>query len=167
MKVIARAANHMLSQHHRLMFIVFSEKKTVRFYSTKDNERFDRRTGYAFAWCFTSTNGFTKLGLVLAIICALFLVIAVSIIPRVIIVKYNTEMNNNSSSLSVNVPKRLGVTTQNLSISQMQTIVNNWLAMKIKGIIWDDARSTDTYTLHIYGDGTTYGNGNFSVLSYG
>ncbi|CAF1344096.1 unnamed protein product [Rotaria sordida] len=85
----------MLSQHHRLMFIVFSEKKTVRFYSTKDNERFDRRTGYAFAWCFTSTNGFTKLGLVLAIICALFLVIAVSIIPCVIIVKYNTVQGTN------------------------------------------------------------------------
>lgn len=33
----------------------------------------------------------------------------------------------------------LGVTTQNLSISQMQIIVNNWTAMGIKGIMWDDA----------------------------
>ncbi len=33
----------------------------------------------------------------------------------------------------------LGVTTQNLSISQMQTIVNNWTAMGIQGIMWDDA----------------------------
>lgn len=33
----------------------------------------------------------------------------------------------------------LGVTTQNLTISQMQGIVNNWAAMGIQGIMWDDA----------------------------
>jgi hypothetical protein len=33
----------------------------------------------------------------------------------------------------------LGVTTQNLSIAQMQTVVNNWAAMGVKGIMWDDA----------------------------
>ena len=33
----------------------------------------------------------------------------------------------------------LGVTTQNLSIVQMQTTVNNWVAMGVKGIMWDDA----------------------------
>jgi hypothetical protein len=33
----------------------------------------------------------------------------------------------------------LGVTTQNLSISEMQIIVNNWTIMGIQGIMWDDA----------------------------
>lgn len=33
----------------------------------------------------------------------------------------------------------LGVTTQNLSIAQMQTVVSNWSTMGIKGIFWDDA----------------------------
>lgn len=33
----------------------------------------------------------------------------------------------------------LGVTTQNLSILQMQIIVNNWTMMGIQGIMWDDA----------------------------
>jgi hypothetical protein len=33
----------------------------------------------------------------------------------------------------------MGVTTQNLSISQMQIAVNNWTAMGVKGIMWDDA----------------------------
>ncbi|CAF3918781.1 unnamed protein product, partial [Rotaria sordida] len=180
------------------------QQEPVRFYSTKDNEQSDSRKRYSFAWCFTSTNGFTKLCLVLATIGVLVLVIADTIIPFVIIIKYNTEMNNSSSSLSVNVPKRLGiyygwpslvqganwnliaaintfsqfdliafgdgiaspshgdhantqtiiqslnnlgkltfgyvdlgVITQNLSISQMQTTVNNWLAMGIKGIIYD------------------------------
>ncbi|CAF1194081.1 unnamed protein product [Rotaria sordida] len=182
------------------------QQEPVRFYSTKDNKRSDRKKRYDFAWCFTSTNGFTKLCLVLTTIGVLVLVIVATIIPFVIIIKYNTEMNNSSSSLSVNVPKRLGiyygwpslvqganwnltaaintfsqfdlivfgdgiaspyhgdhantqtiiqslnnlgkltfgyvdlgVITQNLSISQMQTTVNNWLAMGIKGIMWDDA----------------------------
>ena len=33
----------------------------------------------------------------------------------------------------------LGVITQNLSISQMQTTVSNWAAMGAQGIMWDDA----------------------------
>lgn len=33
----------------------------------------------------------------------------------------------------------LGVTTQNLSIQKMQTTVDDWAAMGIKGILWDDA----------------------------
>jgi hypothetical protein len=33
----------------------------------------------------------------------------------------------------------MGVTTKNLSISQMQIAVNNWTAMGVKGIMWDDA----------------------------
>ena len=33
----------------------------------------------------------------------------------------------------------LGVTTQNLSVAQMQTTVNDWVAMGVKGIMWDDA----------------------------
>ncbi|CAF3058923.1 unnamed protein product, partial [Rotaria sp. Silwood2] len=33
----------------------------------------------------------------------------------------------------------LGVTTKNLSILQMQTTVDDWQAMEIKGILWDDA----------------------------
>jgi hypothetical protein len=33
----------------------------------------------------------------------------------------------------------LGVTTQNLTIAQMETTVNNWAAMGVKGIMWDDA----------------------------
>lgn len=33
----------------------------------------------------------------------------------------------------------LGVTTQNLSITQMQTTVNNWATMGAQGIMWDDA----------------------------
>ncbi|CAF0862878.1 unnamed protein product [Didymodactylos carnosus] len=33
----------------------------------------------------------------------------------------------------------LGVTTQNLTIAQMQVAVQNWSAMGVKGIFWDDA----------------------------
>ncbi|CAF5224305.1 unnamed protein product, partial [Rotaria magnacalcarata] len=33
----------------------------------------------------------------------------------------------------------LGVTTQNLTILQMQTTVDEWAAMGINGILWDDA----------------------------
>ena len=33
----------------------------------------------------------------------------------------------------------LGVTTQNLTTTQMQGIVSNWAAMGVQGIMWDDA----------------------------
>ncbi|CAF3800276.1 unnamed protein product [Rotaria sp. Silwood1] len=136
----------------------------------------------------------------------LFLVIIAAIIPLIIILKFNTGLSNNSTSLSVNIPKRLGiyyawpsvvhgangnltaaiitfsqfdlvvfgdglsasshddhvntqtiiqslnnigkltfgyidlgVTTQNLPISQMQTTVDDWAAMGIQWIFWDDA----------------------------
>ncbi|CAF1227707.1 unnamed protein product [Rotaria sordida] len=184
------------------------QRKPVRFDSANENKRSrrKRRGIYALECCCTSTNGLTTFGLALAIIGILFLVAITAIIPLIIILKFNTELSNNSTSLIVNVPKRLGiyygwpslvhganwnltaaiitfsqfdlivfgdgisakshgdhvntqtiiqslnnigkltfgyidlgVITQNLSILQMQTTVDEWAAMGIQGIFWDDA----------------------------
>ncbi|CAF3208518.1 unnamed protein product [Rotaria sp. Silwood2] len=132
-----------------------TQRKPVRFDSTDDeDERHNRekKIGYASeCCCCTSTNGFTKLvhganeNLTLAInTFSQFDVIVFG--DGIASSSHGDHANtqiiiqslNNLGKLSFGYID-LGVTTKNLSILQMQTTVDDWQAMEIKGILWDDA----------------------------
>lgn len=80
----------------------------MELYENENYQHGGKERAGAFAWCCSSPNGLTKLGLILSVIGVLILVALAITIPVIFILKHN-QITTNSSSITVKIPKRMAI----------------------------------------------------------